>query len=128
MADFDIISYLSGLTTFVFDKEVLKRIALERGVSEVTCFSELTQQQKDLCLADELYTAYVGSDVMASDTLSHGSFSHTVGPQTINTKNRLYDVMVSIYTKYEELDKLASLPNNDGDLSWIDENTDLECL
>ena len=41
MEEFDILEYLSGLTGYVFDKAVLKRIAWEREVSDVTSFDEL---------------------------------------------------------------------------------------
>ena len=57
-AKFDVIDYLSGLTGFIFDKAVLKRIALDRGVSDVTEYSQLDGMTKDLLLADLLYVAY----------------------------------------------------------------------
>ena len=55
---FDIIEYLSGLFTFTFDKAVLKRIALERGVYDVSDYSELDTQTKDLLKADLMYAIY----------------------------------------------------------------------
>ena len=45
---FDILKYMSGLTAFVFDKDVLERIALERGVSEVESFTDLDFKTRDL--------------------------------------------------------------------------------
>ena len=60
MADkFDIIEYLSGLTNFVFDKAVLKRIAYDRNVIDVTAYEYLSDEQKDLMKADLLYAAYI---------------------------------------------------------------------
>ena len=44
---FDILKYMSGLTAFVFDKDVLERIALERGVSEVESFTDLDFKTRD---------------------------------------------------------------------------------
>ena len=38
--EFDILQYMSGLTGFTFDKAVLVRIALERGVSAVTEYAQ----------------------------------------------------------------------------------------
>ena len=38
--------FLSGLTGYTFDISVLKRVALECGVAEVTEYSELTEEQK----------------------------------------------------------------------------------
>ena len=47
MNTFDIIEYLSGITMFTFDKAVLKRIALDREVQDVSDFSELDEKPKE---------------------------------------------------------------------------------
>ena len=122
MADkFDIIEYLSGLTGFVFDKAVLKRIALDRGVYGVQCFSELTQQDKDLMRADLLLVAYLSPNVWASSTHAHGSFSETIGSQTVYTedKERIYNQFINIYKKYDA-EKLTEVEDLGGDLQWLD--------
>lgn len=71
MAQFDIITYLEGLTAFVFDKAVLTRIAMERDVSDITDFKSLTQKQKDLLLADLLFVIYTSPNYTASQTNQH---------------------------------------------------------
>ena len=122
MADgFDIIEYISGLTQFIFDKAVFKRIALDRGVSEVTSVNELTQKDKDLLRADLLYTAYLSPNIWASSTQSHGSYTKSIGGQTIHTadKERLYNTFVNIYSKYED-DKLEEIQQNDATLQWLE--------
>ena len=121
MNDFDIIEYLSGLTQFTFDKAVLKRIALEREVAEVYNFEDLTQEQKDLLRADLLYTAYLSPNVWASSTQSHGSYTKSIGSQTMYTadKERLYNLIVGIYRKYND-DKLIEIEGNDATLQWLD--------
>lgn len=121
MNDFDIIEYLSGLTQFTFDKAVLKRIALERGVAEVGNFEDLTQENKDLLRADLLYTAYLSPNVWASSTQSRGSYTKTIGSQTMYTadKERLYNLIVGIYRKYDD-DKLQEIEGNEATLQWID--------
>lgn len=108
---FDILDYLSGLTGFVFDKSVLTRIALERGVSEIDTFAEMTEKQRDLCRADLLYTAYVSPNVTASHSISHGSFKKAVGAQTLQDSEKLYNIFYSIYKKYDDpmLDELDGL-------------------
>jgi hypothetical protein len=121
MADkFDIIEYLSGLTGFVFDKAVLKRIAYDRDVMHVTSFGELSEQQRDLLRADLLYTAYISPNVWASSTQSHGSFTKTIGSQTIYTedKERLYNAFISVYKKYNDA-KLEEVEGESGNLQWI---------
>lgn len=122
MADtFDIIEYLSGLTGFVFDKAVLKRIALDRDVLEVTDYSELSNKTKDLLRADLMFVAYYSPNVWASSQHSHGSYSKTIGAQTIHTedKERLYNSFVNIYKKYEDK-KLEEVSSYEGTLQWLD--------
>ena len=121
MNDFDIIEYLSGLTQFTFDKAVLKRIALERGVAEIDSFEDLTQEQKDLLRADLYYTAYLSATTWASSTVSHSGYSKTIGNLVISArdKERLYNLIVGIYRKYDD-DKLEELLGNESTLQWID--------
>lgn len=121
METFDIIEYLSGLTQFVFDKAVLKRIAYDRDVIEITDYEELDAKTRDLLRADLLYTAYISPNVWASSSQSHGSYTKTVGSQTIYTedKERLYNTFVSIYKKYEDpmLEEVES--SDSGSLQWL---------
>ena len=120
MIKFDILEFLSGLTGYVFDKAVLKRIALERRVWDVEDFSALTQQDIDLLRADLLYTAYLSPNVWASATNQHGSFAKTIGSQTIyaEERERLYNMFYNIYKKYDD-DKLEELDNVGGSLEWL---------
>lgn len=123
MADkFDIIEYLSGLTGFVFDKAVLKRIALDRGVYGIQCYSELSAQDKELLRADLLCVAYLSPSVWASSTHAHGSFSQTIGSQTIYSedKERIYNQFINIYKKYNEVEKLSEVEALDSNLQWLD--------
>lgn len=119
--NFDIIEYLSGLTGYVFDKAVLKRIALDRNVHEVKDYSELDKATRDLLFADLLYVAYISPNVWASSTQSHGSYTKTIGSQTTYTedKERLYNQIVSIYKKYND-EKLEEIENSDSNLQWLD--------
>ena len=123
MATFDIIEYLSGMTAFVFDKPVLKRIALERDLDGVTYYSDLTQQQKDLCYADMLFVVYTSPNTTASYSASHGTFKKTVGSQTINDKQGIYNIMVSIYGKYSD-EKLSVVQEMQSNLEWINSSED----
>lgn len=119
--NFDIIEYLSGLTGYVFDKAVLKRIALDRNVHEVDDYSELDKATRDLLFADLLYVAYISPNVWASSTQSHGSYTKSIGSQTTYTedKERLYNQIVSIYKKYND-EKLEEIENSDSNLQWLD--------
>lgn len=119
---FDIIDYLSGLTGFVFDIAVLKRVALDRGVLDVESYSALDDKKRELLRADLLYEAYMSPNVWASSTNSHGSYTKTIGPQTIysDTKEKIYNTILSIYKKYED-PKLEEIVNSDGTVQFIDD-------
>ncbi len=121
MNTFDIIEYLSGITMFTFDKAVLNRIALDRGVSNVVVYEELDTKTKELLRADLLLAAYISPNVWASSTHSHGSYTKVIGSQTIYTedKERLYNTFVNIYKKYNDpmLEEVQSLDS--GGLQWL---------
>lgn len=119
MDRFDIIEYISGLTNFVFDKAILKRIAIEREVCDVKEYYDIDTRTKELILADLLYTAYLSPNTIASSTQTHGSFTKSIGSQTITNTERelLYNRFYSIYKKWND-DKLFEL--EDATLQWID--------
>ena len=115
----DIIDYLSGLTGFVFDKAVLQRIALDRQALYLDP-ENLDVQTKDLLRADLLYTAYISPNVWASSTNSHGSYTKTIGSQTIynEDKERIYNVFMGIYRKYND-EKLEEIEDS-STLQWLE--------
>lgn len=121
MSKFDIIEFISSLTGFVFDKAVLKRIALERQVYGATDFNQLSKQDIDLMRADLLLTAYLSPNVIASSTQTHGSYSQTIGSQTINSadKEKLYNIFYGIYKRYND-EKLSEVEGLDSTLEWLD--------
>lgn len=120
---FDILDYLSGLTNFVFDKAVLKRVALECGVSEIEHFADLTEEQKDRCKMALLETIVYGPHQTASSTNQHGAYTLTVGAQTITEASleSIKSELRRLYKKYEEDDKVEALDDTDGEMKWIDE-------
>lgn len=117
---FDILDFISGLTGYVFDKSVLTRIAWEREVTDVTSYDELDAKTIDLLRADLLYAVYLSPNVTASNTLSHGSFSKTVGSQTtyMEDKERLYQTFMAIYRKYDD-EKCEEIEKSYGTLQWL---------
>ena len=120
--EFDIIKYLSGLLGgFIFDRATLEGIAWEREVTDVTSFDELDARTKDLLKADLAYAAYFSPNTWASSTQSHGSYTRTIGSQTLYEANRerLYNLFVDIYTKYND-EKLESIKDQAGSIQWLD--------
>lgn len=118
---FDIIEFLSGLTNYVFDKAVLRSVALDRDVANVTSYEELDKKKRDLLEADLLYKAYLSPNVWASSTQTHGSYTRTVGSQTIYEaeRERIYARMSFIYKKYND-DKLEEVESLSGTLQWLE--------
>lgn len=118
--EFDILQYMSGLTGFTFDKAVLVRIALDRGVSEVTSYATLTKRDKDLLKADLLLTAYLSPSIWASYEQSHGSYKKGIGSQSVYNKEELLDYLRGIYGQYED-EMLNEVPDNSAHVFFRDD-------
>lgn len=119
--EFDIIKYLSGIFAgFVFDKATLERIALERGVIDVTSFDALDTKTRELLKADLAYVAYYSPNVWPSSNQSHGSYSKGRGSQTVSEKDkeRLYNIFSSVYAKYED-PVLEQIEADEYNLKWL---------
>lgn len=117
---FNIYEYLEGLTGFVFDKTVIHRVAKDRGVEDIESYESLTREQKDLCKADLLYTAYCSPDVWASQTSAHGSYSKTTGSQTLQQKQRTLDRAIALYKKWNEEEMLEEINSEGGEMQWLE--------
>lgn len=115
---FDIIEYMKSLTGYSISDSVLKRIAMEREVSEFSDYKQLGQREKDLILADILFVAYTSPYQTSSHTKQHGAFSQTIGSQIITDKKSLLNMIIAYYKKWndEKLEAIESL--NDG-LQWL---------
>lgn len=116
--EFDIITYMGSLTGFSFEKSVLERIAMERGLSYVSNFNDLTERDRDLLLADMLFVIYTTPSQTPSLTKSHGSFSQTIGSQIITDKANIYDLMMKLYRKWGE--EKAELDDAESNLQWLE--------
>lgn len=120
--EFDIIKYLSGLLGgFVFDRATLEGIAWERDVIDVTSFDELDTRTKELLKADLARAAYYSPNVWASSTQSHGSYTKSIGSQTLyeGDRERLYNIFSTIYKKYDDA-ALKEVNEQDSNLQWLD--------
>ena len=103
MADkFDIIEYLSGLTNFVFDKAVLKRIAYDRNVIDVTAYEYLSDEQKEFrqkmskVLSDfefKVMTMYMDGMSCAEICEATGKTAKSVDNALQRSKKKLQEVL-----------------------------------
>lgn len=115
---FNIISYLSSLTGFAFDRPVLERIAMERGVDDAESIEDLSQEKRDLLLADLLFVIFTSPSQSASMSQKHGSYSVSIGSQSITNKAGLYELMSRLYKKWND-PKLEDIEDI-GELHWME--------
>lgn len=121
---FDILDYLSGLTNFIFDKSVLNRVAIECGVRDASSYVDITEEQRDHCKMALFETIVYGPHQTASVSNQHGSYTSSVGAQTITTSalESIKSELSRLYKKYDEEDKIEALAGTGGGLMWIPEN------
>ena len=125
MADnmtFNIIDFIAGLYPYVFDISVLRRVAYDCGVIEITEYSELTEEQKDRCRIALLETLVLNPYQTASQTSKHGEWQEQTGSQMTTAKNieSIKNELKRLYNKYGEDEKLEQLESETANLEWME--------
>lgn len=125
MADnmtFNIIDFIAGLYPYVFDIAVLRRVAYDCGVIEITEYSELTEEQKDRCRIALLETLILNPYQTASQTSKHGEWQEQTGSQMTTAKNieSIKNELKRLYNKYGEDEKLEQLESETANLEWME--------
>lgn len=125
MADnmtFNIIDFIAGLYPYVFDIAVLRRVAYDCGVIEITEYSELTEEQKDRCKMALLETLVLNPYQTASQTSKHGEWQEQTGSQMTTAKNieSIKNELKRLYNKYGEDEKLEQLESETANLEWME--------
>lgn len=125
MADnmtFNIIDFIAGLYPYVFDIAVLRRVAYDCGVIEITEYSELTEEQKDRCRIALLETLVLNPYQTASQTSKHGEWQEQTGSQMTTAKNieSIRNELKRLYKKYGEDEKLEQLESETANLEWME--------
>ena len=125
MADnmtFNIIDFIAGLYPYVFDIAVLRRVAYDCGVIEITEYSELTEEQKDGCRIALLETLVLNPYQTASQTSKHGEWQEQTGSQMTTAKNieSIKNELKRLYKKYSEDEKLEQLESETANLEWME--------
>lgn len=120
---FDIIDYLSGLTAYVFDVSVLRRVAMDNGVAEVREYNELDAEQIDRCKMSLLETLVLAPSQSASQTNKHGEYQMQTGSQMLTDKTReaIKAELRMLYRRYGEDERLQTLDSADATMEWITE-------
>ena len=125
MADnmtFNIIDFIAGLYPYVFDIAVLRRVAYDCGVIEITEYSELTEERKDRCKIALLETLVLNPYQTASQTSKHGEWQEQTGSQMTTAKNieSIKNELKRLYKKYGEDEKLEQLESETANLEWME--------
>ena len=125
MADnitFNIIDFIAGLYPYVFDIAVLRRVAYDCGVIEITEYSELTEEQKDRCKIALLETLVLNPYQTASQTSKHGEWQEQTGSQMTTAKNieSIKNELKRLYKKYGDDEKLEQLESETANLEWME--------
>lgn len=125
MADnmtFNIIDFIAGLYPYVFDIAILRRVAYDCGVIEITEYSELTEEQKDRCKMALLETLVLNPYQTASQTSKHGEWQEQTGSQMTTAKNieSIKNELKRLYKKYGEDEKLEQLESETANLEWME--------
>ena len=120
---FDIIDYLSGLTAYIFDVSVLRRVAMDNGVAEVREYNELDAEQIDRCKMSLLETLVLAPSQSASQTNKHGEYQMQTGSQMLTDKTReaIKAELRMLYRRYGEDERLQTLDSADTTMEWITE-------
>ena len=119
---FNIIDFIAGLYPYVFDIAVLRRVAYDCGVIEITEYSELTEEQKDRCRIALLETLVLNPYQTASQTSKHGEWQEQTGSQMTTAKNieSIKKELKRLYKKYGEDEKLEQLESETANLEWME--------
>ena len=125
MADnmtFNIIDFIAGLYPYVFDIAVLRRVAYDCGVIEITEYSELTEEQQDRCRIALLKTLVLNPYQTASQTSKHGEWQEQTGSQMTTAKNieSIKNELKRLYKKYGMYEKLEQLEGETANLEWME--------
>ena len=119
---FNIIDFIAGLYPYVFDIAVLRRVAYDCSVIEITEYSELTEEQKDRCKIALLETLVLNPYQTASQTSKHGEWQEQTGSQMTTAKNieSIKNELKRLYKKYGEDEKLEQLESETANLEWME--------
>lgn len=123
MEKFDPIEYLSGLTTYVFDKSLLKRIAHENVLYDIDSYEEVSEEQADRCKVALYEAIYFSPYSTGGFTQKHGDFSVQVGQQVVTsaTRDLIGEELRRLYKKLGETDKEETLDASGASLGWIND-------
>lgn len=120
MAEFNIVKWLKNRIGYDLPTDKVKGVIMERGLQDVTDYGELTQQDKDLLLADILFLLLTSATQTASKSWQSSGQTMSIGAQMLTGKSEFYNMMMKIYEKYDDpkFDIAESLSS--GECVWLE--------
>lgn len=83
--------------------DFLFSVLIGRGITDDSMlYSEATEKQKDLCLADVYYAAAVSSVKTGTQGESDGGWTHYVAIKNAVNRSGLLDMAKALYDKWDE--------------------------
>lgn len=98
-SNFNVIEYLGSLIGYPVPEKAVRRIATERGLTDVTDWTDISRRDRNLVIADMLMVLFTSPSNTGSKTRQHGDFSVTIGGTIITDKNDIYSLMMKLYEK-----------------------------
>jgi hypothetical protein len=96
-SNFNVVEYLGSLIGYPIPLKAVERIATERGLINVTDWTDISRRDRNLVIADMLMVLFTSPSNTGSKTRSHGDFSVTIGGTIITDKNDIYSLMMKLY-------------------------------
>lgn len=111
-----VLDWLKASTRYTFEEQTFVKIALDRGVNPYSAVTsgDITQKDKDLMIADIIFTAILLSPSSTSSlSQSHNGYQKAVGSETDYYQDDKITYAMRIYSRYgdpklEELDSVAN--------------------
>ena len=100
MATYTIETWLRGMVDFDVPEATLMAILFNNGVTDGTAVSKVSEEKRDLCLADLLMWLASSSTSSSGETISDGGWSHQKSNKQVVDRAGLINRAKELYVKW----------------------------
>lgn len=100
--------YLQGKVDFNISDSTISAILFDRGIDSGTYMEDITERQKDLCLADLYMYVANSSTSSSSEYESDGGWQRQRSTKNVYNRAGWLDLAKRLYAKWGEGDAVAS--------------------
>jgi hypothetical protein len=100
MAAYTIETWLQGMVDYDVPSVTLQAILFNNGVAEGALMSKVSEEQRDLCLADLLMWLSSSSTATTGESISDGGWSHQKSNKQVFDRNALIKRAQELYVKW----------------------------